>query len=200
MLSNNFFGDTFQLDKILSLPNLTNLNLSNTSLSSLGATSIRSSSDDLPDLVKQSILSDLDLSRNHIAGEIPSWIWEIGNGTLGYLTLSCNMLVDLQRPYNIPTSLFLEKLDLHSNQLRGELPLSLLQSGIVDCSNNYFDKFFPPSIIKVSMIDLSRFTILSLANNSLSGSFPALICNCTHLELLDLSMNNLSGSIPPWSF
>ena len=138
-LSNNLFNDTFQLDKFLSLPNLATLSLSNNNLSLSGSHS---------SLVNQSSLYLLDLSDNMIAGEIPSWIWEIGNGSLICLNISCNMLVGLQKSYHIPTSV--EKLDLHSNQFQGEFPsLSLLKdptsispvlhSTDVDFSNNLFD-------------------------------------------------------------
>ncbi|KAH6832399.1 hypothetical protein C2S53_007259 [Perilla frutescens var. hirtella] len=134
-------------------------------------------------------LKYLDLSRNWISGEIPSWIWEIGTGTgIPYiaLNLSCNMFVDLQKPYNIPTSLWI--LDLHSNMLRGELPL--IPSNYLDCSNNNFDKVIPPDIENVPR------RYLSLANNSLRGAIPISLCNAKNLLVLDLSLNHLSGDIP----
>nr|GME20678.1 receptor-like protein 12 [Ipomoea batatas] len=65
-------------------------------------------------------LEILDLSDNGIRGEIPSWIWGVGNGTLHHLDLSCNFLDGFEKPYTLPRCLTM--LDLHSNQLRGPLP------------------------------------------------------------------------------
>ncbi|XP_047943993.1 receptor-like protein 34 [Salvia hispanica] len=187
-LSYNLFNDTFQLDKFLSLPNLETLILSNNNLSLSG-------SHRFP-VNQSSNFESLDLSDNMIAGEIPSWIWEIGNGSLNYLNLSCNMLVGLQKPYHIPNSLCY--LDLHSNQLQGEFPsLSLLKHfTILDFSNNHFDQF---GILEIGN-DSGPFRNLefSLRNNSLSGSIPIFLCTVTASAFvtLDLSVNNLSGSVP----
>ncbi|KAH6755842.1 hypothetical protein C2S53_007957 [Perilla frutescens var. hirtella] len=141
--------------------------------------------------IKASSMFDLDLSNNRIAGYIPSWIWEIGNRTLDTLNLSSNLLVYLQKPYHIPTSLY--SLDLHSNQLRGELPPLPIEICYVDYSNNNFDKTIPYSIFR----NLTSIRFLSLANNSLSGSIPTPLCNATSLRVLNLSFNMLSNDIAP---
>ncbi|KAH6804810.1 hypothetical protein C2S51_000348 [Perilla frutescens var. frutescens] len=200
-LSNNLFNGTFQLEKIRRLESVdlsyNNLSIDGTNIDSrfygllplheLGLASCNLNR--FPDFLKHFSLGDLDLSNNRIAGNIPSWIWEIGNGTLFRLNLSSNLLVDLQKPYHFPASLMI--LDLHSNKLRGELPpLPERVGGYVDYSNNYFDKSIPND----GNLDL---VFLSLANNSLSGSIPNSICNSTSLKVLDLSFNNLSGTIPP---
>ncbi|KAL1542318.1 receptor-like protein 54 [Salvia divinorum] len=178
-LSDNLFNDTFQLDKILSLPNLRVLTLSKNHLSRLSPNTFP---------VSQSSLDHLDLSDNKIAGEIPSWIWEIGNGSLTYLNLSCNMLVGLQKPYNMPHSFHF--LDLHSNQLRGEFPsLSMLKHPAnVDFSDNYFEKF--------GILETGIDARVSLRNNRLSGTVPTFFCKAASFLVLDLSVNHLSGSIP----
>ncbi|XP_047943964.1 receptor-like protein 33 [Salvia hispanica] len=165
-------------------PNLEGLSPSNNNLSLSG-------SDSFP--VNQSSLHTLDLSDNMIAGEIPSWIWEMGNGSLLDLNLTCNMLVGLQKPYHIPTSLMY--LDLHSNQLRGEFPsFSLLNVANVDFSNNHFDQF---GILDTGNDSApSRYFEFSLRNNSLSGSIPTFFCTAATFFVLDLSVNHLSGSIP----
>ncbi|XP_047944064.1 receptor-like protein 12 [Salvia hispanica] len=194
VMADNFFSGSIssghfegfakiELDKILSLiPNLRVLTLSKNNLSRL-------SSNPFP--VSQSSLDHLDLSDNKIAGEIPSWIWEIGNRSLTYLNFSCNMLVGFQKPYKIPSSLHF--LDLHSNQLRGEFPsLSMLKYPTnVDFSNNYFEKF--------GILETGTDARVSLRNNSLSGSIPAFFCKAASFVVLDLSVNYLSGSIPPLS-
>ncbi|XP_047943932.1 receptor-like protein 37 [Salvia hispanica] len=141
-----------------------------------------------------SSLEFLDFSDDMIAGEIPNWIWEIGNWSLNYLNLSYNMLVDVQKPYHIPTSP--QYLDLHSNQLRGEFPSLLLLKPFtkVDFPNNHFDQF---GIVEIgndsALFGNSEF---SLRNNSLSGSIPTFFCTAATFLVFDLSFNYLSGSIP----
>ncbi|KAH6761922.1 hypothetical protein C2S52_019355 [Perilla frutescens var. hirtella] len=202
-LSNNLFNGTFHLEKIwrLEYVDLSYNNLSidgtNTDSSSYGLLPLHElglascNLSKFPDFLKHLSLRDLDLSNNQIAGNIPSWIWEIGNGTLSRLNLSSNLLVDLQKPYRFPASLVI--LDLHSNKLQGELPPLPGSAVYVDYSNNYFDKSIPND----GNLFIPGLVFLSLANNSLSGSIPNFICNSTNLQVLDLSFNNLSGSIPP---
>ncbi|KAK6144706.1 hypothetical protein DH2020_021526 [Rehmannia glutinosa] len=195
LLSYNFNG-TVHLEKIQRLRNLTKLELSYNNLSVSSSSSVFPQLSwlslascnlyNFPDLRNQSILSFLDLSNNQITGEIPSWIWEIGNGALVQLNLSCNFLVDLQKPYQIPKNIAV--LDLHSNQLRGELLLPP-QAVYVDYSSNKFEKPIPLDF----GYNVSFFVFLSLANNSLTGAIPLSLCNAGYLQVLDLSFNNLSG-------
>ncbi|PIN21268.1 Leucine-rich repeat protein [Handroanthus impetiginosus] len=204
-LSHNFFNGTVEVEKLLRLSNLTTLVLSYNNLSLdasinnsslpifsnlfyLGLASCNLSK--FPDLTKQANMQSLDLSNNKIKGEIPSWIWEIGKGSLLYLNLSSNLLLGLEKPYHIP-SIFV--LDLHSNQLQGELPLPPTGALYVDYSNNNFEKSIPHEIGSF----ISFVSFLSLANNSLNGAIPTSFCNATYVQVLDLSDNNLSGGIPP---
>ncbi|XP_042043322.1 receptor-like protein 33 [Salvia splendens] len=183
-LSDNLFNATFELNKIQSLTNLSELTLSNNNLS-IDTTNMSSTSNlytlhmsscnlhDFPNLRNLSYLADLDLSNNHLRGDIPSWIW--GSG-MSSLNLSLNLLTDLQKPYHIPTSL--DTLDLHSNLLSCEFPL-LRPDANASESDYYFANF------------------LFLANNRLTGVIPTSICSISRLMVLDLSFNNLIGSIPP---
>ncbi|XP_042016059.1 receptor-like protein 54 [Salvia splendens] len=192
-LSDNLFNDTFQMDKFLSLPNLVSLSLSNNNLSLFGSHSFA---------VNQSSLESLDLSNNLIAGEIPNWIWEIGNGALYDVNLSSNMLVGLQKPYQIPTSL--RFLDLHSNHLRGEFPnlegLSLSNnnfsvSGLLDLSDNMIAGEIPNWIWEIGNASLY---FLNLSCNMLVGlQKPYHIPNS--LQFLDLHSNQLQGEFPTLS-
>ncbi|KAL0333178.1 UNVERIFIED_CONTAM: Receptor-like protein 33 [Sesamum angustifolium] len=205
-LSSNFFNGTVHLEKIQTLHNLTrlelgynhltvNLSSSNSSLSPLPQLSrLNLASCNLykfPDLRNQSRLTFLDLSNNHIEGEIPSWIWEIGNGGLLHLNLSSNLLLGIQKPQNF--SSFLSVLDLHANQLQGEVPVPPISAIYVDYSSNNFQKTIPLDI--GNSIPYAMF--FSMANNSLTGTIPPSFCNATYVQVLDLSVNNLSGSIPP---
>ncbi|KAM7481308.1 hypothetical protein LguiB_005891 [Lonicera macranthoides] len=134
-------------------------------------------------------MSDLDLSDNQIGGEIPNWIWKVGNGSLSYLNLSLNFLENLQEPYVIPD---LNVLDLHSNHLRGKLPLPPRTTTYVDFSSNYFSSSIPVGIGN----NIRSTYLFSVANNNLTGTIPISICNTTNLELLNMSNNSLSGPIP----
>ncbi|KAL0395135.1 UNVERIFIED_CONTAM: Receptor-like protein 18 [Sesamum latifolium] len=202
-LSSNFFNGTVELTKIQRLLNLTRLELgynnllvnvssNNSILPQLSRLNLASCNlYKFPDLRYQSRLTFLDLSNNCISGEIPSWIWEIGNGGLLHLNVSSNLLSDIQKPQSI--SSFLNVLDLHSNQLQGEFPLPPASAIYVDYSRNNFQNPIPPDI--GNAIPYAMF--LSLANNGLTGTIPASLCNATYLQVLDLSANNLNGSIPP---
>ncbi|KAL0419326.1 UNVERIFIED_CONTAM: Receptor like protein 22 [Sesamum radiatum] len=205
-LSHNFFNGTVQLEKFQRLQYLRALDLSynnlsvdtsitNTSLSMfpqlfwLGLASCNLHK--FPDLINHPKLEDLDLSNNRITGEVPNWIWEIGNGTLYSLNLSSNLLVGLEKPYHIPSSL--NSLDVHSNQLHGELPPLPPHAEHIDYSHNNFEKSIPLNIGNPT----TELVYLSLANNSISGAIPTSFCDATLLQVLDLSANKLSGTIPP---
>ncbi|KAL6987867.1 hypothetical protein U1Q18_013613 [Sarracenia purpurea var. burkii] len=205
-LSFNNFNGTIQLEKFQKLQNLTTLELSYNSLLIITGESSSSLSSSFPQLrtlllascklqnfpalMNQSSIIRLDLSNNQISGEIPNWIWDVGNGSLSYLNLSHNLLVDLQKPYTIPS--FLSVLDLHSNQLGGEIPLPPELAIYLDYSNNNFSSFIPAEIGK----NLIYAVFFSLSNNSLTGAIARSICNGWGLQVLDLSSNRLSGSLP----
>nr|GEV32202.1 receptor-like protein 12 [Tanacetum cinerariifolium] len=55
------------------------------------------------DLKNQSRIMMLDLSVNELTGQIPNWIWEVGNGYLRSLNLSHNKLSTLQKKYTFPS-------------------------------------------------------------------------------------------------
>ncbi|XP_058111841.1 receptor-like protein 7 [Magnolia sinica] len=118
-------------------------------------------------LRNQEGLRELDLSNNKISGEIPKWIWEVGNGNLNSLNLSHNVLQGIEPSPHLLLSDF-SVLDISSNKLEGSLPIS------------------PPSIF-----------FFSVSNNSLGGEIPRSVCNATSLAVLDLSHNHFIGQIPP---
>ncbi|XP_057801181.1 receptor-like protein 48 [Salvia miltiorrhiza] len=202
-LSSNHFSGSLKLEKVQKFPNLTRLELghnnlsvdtSNSSLSRLPQLSrlnlASCNMHSFPDLRNQSRLTFLDLSNNHIVGEIPSWVWTIGGGSLLHLNLSSNLLVGVQKPFNMPV--FLSILDLHSNRLQGEFPMPSQSAVYVDYSSNHFRQPIP--------VDIGYFVsftlFFSIANNNLTGTIPQSLCNATYLQVLDLSHNNLNGSIP----
>ena len=206
-LSFNNVSGTLELSKFQELGNLTTLSLSHNKLSinvdsfnssfskSPHFTTLKLASCNLkrfPDLRNNSkFLGYLDLSQNQIQGEIPHWIWMIGNSFLVHLNLSHNLLVDLQEPFpNLPPYLF--TLDLHSNLLRGRIPTPPQFSSYVDYSNNSFISSIPEDIGSY----ISYVIFFSLSKNNISGIIPESICNATNVQVLDLSDNALSGEIP----
>ncbi|XVE97119.1 hypothetical protein REPUB_Repub02eG0283200 [Reevesia pubescens] len=203
LLSSNKFNGSIWLGNIQKLLNLTRLDLSHNKLSVNGTGSYSTLSsfprltrlelascklEVFPDLKNQSRLIYLDLSDNQISGEVPNWIWNIGNGFLQHLNLSFNQLVGLQKPYQMPG---LSVLDLHSNKLSGNIPTLPPSASYLDYSSNKFTSL--PNKISSS---LSYAIFFSVSSNGLTGVIPDRICDAGYLQVLDLSNNNLSGAIP----
>ncbi|KAI8557055.1 hypothetical protein RHMOL_Rhmol05G0304400 [Rhododendron molle] len=200
-ISSNNLSGTLQLESFHRLQNLKVLELSYNSLSvdaSISESSLSSfpqlidlalascKLQKIPPLMNQSSLLGLDLSDNQISGLIPNWIWNISNG---YLNLSSNLLVGFQRGFVIPTVGYL---DLHSNQLRGEIPIPTEVGAYVDYSRNNFSSSIPAEIGN----RLPNAWFFSVSYNKLSGPIPPSICNGNQLEILNLSNNRFSGTIP----
>ncbi|KAK1383416.1 hypothetical protein POM88_021151 [Heracleum sosnowskyi] len=144
-----------------------------------------------PDLRNLPSLITLDLAENQIPGDIPNWIWNIGNGGLQYLNLSVNQLEKLQEPYDVHN---LSWIDLRSNHLRGKIPIPPKNVYFLDYSNNFFSSAIPTNI------NLSAAIFFSVSSNRLSGNIPVSICSASNLQLLDLSNNYLTGSLPSCLF
>ncbi|XP_027173703.1 receptor-like protein 7 [Coffea eugenioides] len=203
-LASNKFTGTVELIEFMELKNLFSLDLSYNKLS-VGTSGSDSAFSLLPQfnslmlascklqkfpfLQNQSRLNMLDLSENQITGEIPNWIWEVHDGYLPYVNLSCNHFTGLQEPYHFHTHQYL---DLHSNLLIGGIPLPPRSAVYVDFSSNKFTSSLPADIGN----HLSSAMNLSIANNSIVGGIPLSLCNASLLEVLDLSGNSLSSSIP----
>ena len=87
--------------------------------------------------------------------------------------LNLNYSIDVPTPF--PTQVCeltnLTRLQLHSNELTGEIP---------SCIGN-----------------LTNLTYLELSSNELTGEIPPEIGNLTNLTHLQLGWNQLSGEIPP---
>ncbi|KAF7825515.1 receptor-like protein 7 [Senna tora] len=201
-LSSNKFTGIVKLDMIRSLRNLTTLHMSynnllvdlNTSLDA-NFSNILPNLDTLnlascklkgfPMLERSKFLTNLDLSNNEIEGLIPNWIWKLEN--IYYLNLSCNFLRGFEGSLLNLTARF-DVLDLHSNQLQGQIPIFSSGSFItyLDYSNNNFNSLIPSNCT------------LDLHGNQLSGPIPKSLSNCTELEALDLGNNQINGGFPCW--
>ncbi|KAK4389514.1 Receptor-like protein 18 [Sesamum angolense] len=138
-------------------------------------------------------LAYIDLRRNSLTGSLSSVHFE-GLSLLEFIHIAYNKLNG-----SIPPSLFLlpalQKLQLSNNKFsgQGEFPLPPASALYVDYSRNNFRNPIPLDI--GNAIPYAMF--FSLANNGLTGTIPASLCNATYLQVLDLSANNLNGSIPP---
>ncbi|PQP95674.1 putative LRR receptor-like serine/threonine-protein kinase [Prunus yedoensis var. nudiflora] len=141
---------------------------------------------------KDSNLSFLDISSNHIFGELPD-CW-IHFKKLVFLDLSNNSLSG-----KIPTTMgylfSIRTLRLNNNGFVGELP-----SQLKNCKNltlfNLAENKLSGSIPEWLGASLQNLTILILQSNNFYGSIPPQLCHLTRIQLLDLSMNNISGTIP----
>ncbi|XP_073112535.1 receptor-like protein EIX2 [Elaeis guineensis] len=140
-----------------------------------------------------SILSLLDLSNNSFSGAAHL---DIGKSmpNLNYLSLSTNNLSG-----EIPLSLCHLRygaLDLSKNLLSGELPDCWNHSSLIivmDFSNNSLSGSIPPSICSLPFLES-----LHLSNNNLSGELPSFLKSCARLNTLDLGQNRFTGKIPTW--
>ncbi|RID57933.1 hypothetical protein BRARA_F01268, partial [Brassica rapa] len=159
-------------------------------------------------------LKEVYLSENQLEGPL-----EIGNissfSELQYLDLASNNFYG-PIPEDISRFSKLQTLDLRNNRFIGEIPesMSKLLEGQVPSflwslsslklSHNSFSSLEDSMQVFVhgshSGLGSDSFRgpvhHVDLGSNSLRGSFPIWICNCTSLVFLDLSNNHLSGSIP----
>ncbi|VFQ73624.1 unnamed protein product [Cuscuta campestris] len=124
---------------------------------------------------KNNTVFHLDLSGNSITGQIPSWVFDLGQNLHGNginLYLSHNLLTGFERQHPLfhPRGL-IRTLDLRHNMLQGSLPI-------------------PPA---PSIYTLESYLI---SNNYLSGEVSNLICSFRDIWLLDLSFNRFSGKLP----
>ncbi|QHO07908.1 Receptor-like protein [Arachis hypogaea] len=204
-LSSNKFNGTIQIDMFQKLEYLTTLDLSQNNL--LIDANVRDSHlsflpkmrnvklascnlTKFPSFIRnQSKLVSLDLSSNNIQGSIPRWIWQLGS--LIQFNISNNFLTMIEGPVQNASST-LSVIDLHSNQLRGNLPVFPVHATYLDYSMNDFSSSIPPKIGSY----LSSIIFMSLSRNRLVGSLPESLCNNSNLLVLDFSYNQLKGTIP----
>ncbi|XP_073112225.1 receptor-like protein EIX2 [Elaeis guineensis] len=169
----------------------------------------------VPDLIDFIYLESFNLSSNHFEGPLPNFnspmlsLLDLSNNSFSgvihpdigksmpnliYLSLSTNNLSG-----EIPLSLCqldLFLLDLSKNLLFGELPycwnhsLSIM---VMDFSSNNLSGSIPPSICSLPNLES-----LHLSDNNLSGELPLSLKSCVHLNTLDLGQNEFTGAMPTW--
>ncbi|GLJ08283.1 hypothetical protein SUGI_0085570 [Cryptomeria japonica] len=191
-LSLSFFDNMTILEQLVLSHNHLTVSISSTwiptfkKLSSLGLASCQLAK--FPSfLVGQYYMSELDLSGNSMAGNIPAWIWELP--MLSRLNLSSSKLTG-RLPWKLEARR-LRYLDLKNNSLEGTLPLP--PDGVLhlDMSDNQFTASIPADIATY----LQSTRVFSISGNNISGRIPDSICTKSML-VLDLSGNMLSSIIP----
>ncbi|XP_078153765.1 cuscuta receptor 1-like isoform X3 [Carex rostrata] len=135
-------------------------------------------------------LSLLDISDNHLGGELPGNITTKFPNLLS-LSLSKNYF---QGPLPLISTRNLENLDLSSNNLTDDVHISFSRiqpsfPNFMDLSNNKFYGSFTDNW------NFTQGSTLLLNNNNISGYIPFSICN-TSFEVLDISNNELNGVLP----
>ncbi|PRQ58040.1 putative non-specific serine/threonine protein kinase [Rosa chinensis] len=137
-------------------------------------------------------LKFLNLSGNHVSGEIPDcWRHLV---SLKLLDLSSNAFSG-KIPTTIGTLFRMETLKLRSNKLVGELPSSLKNCKslkVIDLGDNQLLGSVPEWL----GVSFPNLVILMLRSNQFRGSLPSQLCHLTHIQILDFSVNEISGAIP----
>ncbi|KAG4952504.1 hypothetical protein JHK85_046371 [Glycine max] len=136
----------------------------------------------------------IDLSSNHLCGKLPYLSSDVFQLDLSSNSFSESMNDFLCNDQDEPMQL--EFLNLASNNLSGEIPDCWMNwTSLVDVNlqSNHFVGNFPQS-----MGSLAELQSLQIHNNTLSGIFPTSLKKTGRLISLDLGENNLSGCIPTW--
>ncbi|KAG8384611.1 hypothetical protein BUALT_Bualt04G0135900 [Buddleja alternifolia] len=143
---------------------------------------------------KQTVYAFL-AGRNKLSGTLSAAFFDKCDQTRGIIVNVTNNGLSGQVPSDISTMCkSLTLLDASSNQIAGNLPLSigeLVSLVVLNLSWNPLQGTIPSSLGQIN--DLKS---LSLAGNNLNGSIPTSLSQLHSLEVLDLSSNSLSGEIP----
>ncbi|CAI9760059.1 unnamed protein product [Fraxinus pennsylvanica] len=143
-------------------------------------------------MLKWGNIEILDLSQNHLSGSFPEVTAQFLR--LNYFNLSRNSL-NGSLPKVITLFPKLTVLDVSFNQLEGPLLNSLLKSSTLQELHLQNNKL-AGNINFSSRMDESKFCVLDLSHNQLSGYFPDGFGSLTGLQMLNIGGNNFSGSLP----
>ncbi|XP_038716880.1 probable LRR receptor-like serine/threonine-protein kinase At3g47570 [Tripterygium wilfordii] len=139
----------------------------------------------------QNLLEELNMSNNHLSGNISPQIFSISS--LFLLDLSNN---DFEGPLPIEVGGLINVglLDVSKNKLNGDVPISLGQCMILEVLNmdwNFFQGHIPSSLSS-----LRGLGTIDLSHNNFSGEIPAFFATFLSLKALNLSHNDFEGALP----
>mmetsp|Transcript_2044 Transcript_2044/g.2374 ORF Transcript_2044/g.2374 Transcript_2044/m.2374 type:complete len:1925 (-) Transcript_2044:293-6067(-) len=216
--SNNLIG-TVPIDKLLTLPHLKAINLSDNDIhydfgvsedNLASAKNLRfvdlshTSLDGLPPFIAKvmSSVTELSLEGNQISGPFPSSIFQMNR--LERLNMNFNSLSGVipdDLGYTLPQ---LRYLTLAHNNLKNELPNSLsrlTKLRYLLLQNNELSGIITESLINsmsmIEQLDFSGQKSKEFGNNNdgFSGPLPSM-SNLSKLRRVDFSMNSFSGNVP----
>ncbi|VAH37932.1 unnamed protein product [Triticum turgidum subsp. durum] len=133
----------------------------------------------------------LDLSNNKLSGEVPACVFT-NYPELSVLKVSNNKLGGpIFGGMNNLSNIY--ELRLDGNKFKGTLPHDLAGKlvRVIDLHDNQLS-----GELNVSFWNMSYLRVLNLAGNRITGKIDQHICGFTEIHLLDLSRNNLTGSVP----
>mmetsp|Transcript_52322 Transcript_52322/g.126531 ORF Transcript_52322/g.126531 Transcript_52322/m.126531 type:complete len:712 (+) Transcript_52322:267-2402(+) len=172
-------------------------------------------------LNKLTTLKELDLSNNHITGNMPSSEKSFGGSFDALTNLEVLSLSNMNLKGSIPEHWFnkltlLRELRFDSNSFTGTIPATvgyLSNNEVFDLSNNEFTGRIPHQIAVLPVVYLQNNSLtgpiqgfddgapkntrfLLLQNNKIGGNLPDSFANLQQLEECHLDQNNLTGNIP----
>ncbi|XP_022773510.1 leucine-rich repeat receptor-like tyrosine-protein kinase PXC3 isoform X2 [Durio zibethinus] len=145
----------------------------------------------LPTFQKFPGLESLDLSFNHLSGNIDSQLNDLS--ALKNLNLIFNNF-NGSVPSRLGKSRVLERLELSVNNFTGSIPMDIGTYGnliLIDLSRNMLTGVIPESVG-----NLTRLQILILSSNQLNGAIPVGLSRITKLQRFAANQNKFVGSIP----
>ncbi|XP_058111940.1 receptor-like protein 53 [Magnolia sinica] len=140
-------------------------------------------------LRNQESMHFIDLSNNNINGEIPKWLWKLGN----VLDLSHNHFSGSIPPCLGQISDALIVLNLGGNAFHGPLLQTFKEEctlETLDLNGNQFEGHVPSSLARCKKLE-----VLNLGNNQIHDTFPFWIENLSQLHILILGSNKFHGTI-----
>ncbi|ONK69816.1 uncharacterized protein A4U43_C05F27040 [Asparagus officinalis] len=151
----------------------------------------------LDPITKCRSLENLLIGENEFGGRLPESIGNLSRNILRFRAPNCKL--EGKIPDSIGNLISLIYLNLHDNQLSGELPRTI--SGLKNLQMTYLYSNRLQGRIPIELCSLRALSYISIYNNALSGPIPDCIGNISGLQRLYLSDNSLSSTIPSsiWS-
>ncbi|TYJ13274.1 hypothetical protein E1A91_A10G041200v1 [Gossypium mustelinum] len=149
-------------------------------------------------------LERIDFYRNELTGNVPK---SIGNCTfLQLIGLGKNHLSG-EIPEEIGNLQHLRTLSMGGNNLTGSIPSKIFNMSTIELIALQLNKLSghrsrcsrSPKITKLNLdseYKLPKLTVISLAQNRLSGKLPSCITNASTLNALEIGHNSFSGFLP----